>query len=321
MKGAEALAVVEKIWKEEGHTGMFMGNVTKTGFCLLYEMCLGQVQLELVETVQVEKLIQQSKQLVIANKHTESTGETKSETKSETEATNVAAVATVATVAASVTENFDMHAEAAQGIQDMVGDDWSLQDLQVLVAIHNGDVNAATNALFSEDEGILRSKIVTRQAPPTTPATSSATSSATMDQQDDSTGGTGSSSATDVGADGGERKENEQHNYPQSVREIQNVFSNYTLEEILLLYRMKGNSVAATSNLLAIDGFTNKTEILKNAQKYKNEHGSGIAFSDGKEGPRRVPNSASLALVLTHALSIKTLVKEQLQDVRMNPII
>ena len=131
---------------------------------------------------------------------------------------------------------------------------------------------------------MLRSKILAKRTPPTTTNPISGGNSG-----GNSSGGASGETKTTVAVDA---------KYPVAVREIQNVFSDYTLDEILLLYRMKGNSVEATSNLLAIDGFNNKEEILNNAKKFQQEYGSsGATLVDGKEGPRQLPRSASLAMV------------------------
>jgi hypothetical protein len=141
---------------------------------------------------------------------------------------------------------------------------------------------------------MLRSKILAKRTPPTT------TNSISGGNSGGSSSGGSSSGGNSSGGASGETKTTVAFDakYPVAVREIQNVFSDYTLDEILLLYRMKGNSVEATSNLLAIDGFNNKEEILNNAKKFQQEHGSsGATLADGKEGPRQLPRSASLAMV------------------------
>jgi hypothetical protein len=136
---------------------------------------------------------------------------------------------------------------------------------------------------------MLRSKILAKRTPPTTTNSISGGNSGGSSSGGNSSGGASGETKTTVAFDA---------KYPVAVREIQNVFSDYTLDEILLLYRMKGNSVEATSNLLAIDGFNNKEEILNNAKKFQQEHGSsGATLADGKEGPRQLPRSASLAMV------------------------
>ena len=152
LKGAEALAVLEKIWKEEGRTGMFMGSVTKTGFCLLYEMAMGQVQFDLVDNV--EALVAKAHQAVQAVQEVQAVQAVQAVQEEENKEEEQQQQQQQQHQQDTVQEiDFSMHTEAAQGIQDMVGDDWSLKDLEALVAMHNGDTNSATNALFSEEEG------------------------------------------------------------------------------------------------------------------------------------------------------------------------
>jgi len=62
--GADALTVLEKVWNEEGRTGLFMGSKTKTGFCLLYELATGQCDLQIVDQKVVNTLILHSKSFV-----------------------------------------------------------------------------------------------------------------------------------------------------------------------------------------------------------------------------------------------------------------
>ena len=178
--GADALTVLEKVWSEEGRTGFFMGSKTKTGFCLLYELATGQCDLQIVDQKVVSKLILHSKSFITKKeKATEENATEGENTQGETNNNVVPAVVKA--------EDFSMHKEAAEGLQQMVGNDWSVEDLQVLLAIHNGDNSAAATAILAGgDINEIKTKIKTRKTPPkpitrTTTTSSSSSSSPSED--------------------------------------------------------------------------------------------------------------------------------------------
>ena len=127
--GAAALKVCENLWSEDTkrRMGLFVGQQSKTGMALLYEMLMGQVELVLVD--HMDDIM------------------TEARAKGTIKVEDADGAAKESSGNAATKEDFSEHIAAATELNAVVPQ-FSVEDLCVLVAMHNGDVDAALGAVF-----------------------------------------------------------------------------------------------------------------------------------------------------------------------------
>jgi hypothetical protein len=274
--GPAALKVCENLWSEDAKSrlGMFVGRQSKTGMALLYEMLMGQVDLVLVENM--DEILREAKRNGIAIVIEEATNLGQGESKSS-----------------SPQEDFSQHTEAATELNAVVPQ-FSVDDLCVLLSMHNGDADAALGAVFVNEDAV-RVGIEKRRNPDSRPSSGGAPAGTGA--------GGGGISKHEVGA-----SQSDETKMSPAVQNLCAIFPDYSAIELAMILEMKQNSMEETAHVIAISD--SKAELVARAEKYKKEQGSAsggsMVLQDGDESPRRSPkNSFALAELLVHGLLMK----------------